>query len=100
MEARKRTLHEAGRKGNFNPIARELKGELRGKRSQLDYLIWEEINYVVSIVQQSLYVVPTGVVPDKLDKFATSLPGRSATVSEAGVCLLSIREIRIQHLVP
>jgi len=59
----------------------------------------KDIDYIVNVVQHSLYEVPADVVASKLEEFTTGLPRRSATSREARVCLLRIQERRAQKLV-
>ena len=57
------------------------------------------IDYVVNIVQKSLYIAPTGVFASEFDEPTTAPSCRSTTVREAGVCLLNIHERRMQELI-
>lgn len=49
-------------------------------------------DYIVGIVQQSLHIIPIGVIAGKLDKFTTKPPSFGTTIREAGVCVLNIHE--------
>jgi len=59
----------------------------------------KELNYIVGVVQKSLYVVPTGVVASELDEFTTGSSRRSASIGEAGVSLFRIYKRRAKELV-
>ena len=59
----------------------------------------KEIDYIMSAVNQSLDIVPSGTVTGDFDEFTTSPSRLSASVGEAAVRLLGIRNGRSQELV-
>ena len=60
------------------------------EQSQLDYLEWRRIGYVVNISQKRLYSVTADIVTSDLDELATGPPRFGTSIAKAGVRLLDI----------
>ena len=97
-ESQKLTLEKAGNKGDFKSVTIELERRLRLKRVSRITQCGNGMDYIVGIVQKSFHIVPAGPVASKLYEFTTSPSCRSASIREAGVRLLRIRERKARPL--